>query len=168
MDCKISRLSTWVLTGILLAYFIFTSGIIYEAIGSNVIDKLVIPYSIALSGERTGLVRIYTDDDIKCAEWVAREKALPIAGDYDASELLMGYILPEDIYRLDSNVIQEDTRSTIRGPLDHCYIFISTWNTQHRATVIGIGTGLREIVAFPITSGWQEVFRSGQSVVYKK
>jgi hypothetical protein len=89
-----SKTAIWVTTGILLAYFIFTSGLVYEATGSEVTDKFIVPYSAALSGERTGLFGVYSEDDIKCAEWLAYESDsnIPIVGDGNTWLLMKGYV----------------------------------------------------------------------------
>jgi uncharacterized membrane protein len=155
--------------GLLLVYFVFTSGMVYEFRGDNITDKLIVPYSIALSGERTGLIGVYTEDDIRCAEWIADNGAFPVAGDYNSSALLMGFGFPIDIYRMSSGIVQENANGAVGEPLDHCYIFITSWNVeQHKMIVGNLGAGLRTIEDIPDTSNWQEVFRSGQSAVYKK
>lgn len=153
----------WVATSILLIYFIFTSGIIYEATGSNITDKLVTPYSFALSGERTGLVGVYTRDDINCAEWLAYKgnKDLLIVGDYNARNLMRGY---------GTKVIELNPFTLGQKKFNHCYIFLRAWNLEHGVYIasIGLGEGLRETenLSSIDTSLWQEVFRSGSSAVY--
>lgn len=57
---------------LLLFYFLFTSGLAFEATGSEDISKMIdMPYSIAFSGERTGVLGLYTEGDIACAKWLA-------------------------------------------------------------------------------------------------
>ena len=60
---------------LLLAYFIFTSGLVFEVTASDTMDRVDMPYSIAMSGERTGAIGIYNEDDIACAEWLAGDDA---------------------------------------------------------------------------------------------
>jgi hypothetical protein len=144
---------------LLLAYFIFTSGLVYEAMGSNITDRLVIPYNFALSGERTGLVGVYTQDDIKCAEWIVENNALPIAADANGRILMFGYTP----WKL--NVRDEEDICNSETP----FIFLTTWNTQHRKIVtVNLGEGLRGISPLPDMATWIEAFRSGQSVVYRR
>jgi hypothetical protein len=59
---------------LLLVYFLFTSGLVFEAVGSEDVGRVDTPYSIALSGERTGILEMYTDGDADCARWLARSK----------------------------------------------------------------------------------------------
>jgi hypothetical protein len=89
-----SKIAIWITTAILLAYFVFTSGLVYETTGSEVTDRLIVPYSAALSGERTGLFGVYTEDDIRCAEWLAYESdtSIPIVGDGNTWLLMKGYV----------------------------------------------------------------------------
>ena len=93
-----TKIGVWVAVGILLSYFVFTSGLVYEVSGSNVTDKFIVPYSASLSGERTGLMSVYTKDDIKCAEWLAykSDQSVPIVGDGGSWLLMKGYITQPD------------------------------------------------------------------------
>lgn len=90
-----SKRAIWLTTAILLFYFVpFTSGLVYEVTGSNATDKFIVPYSAALSGERTGLIGVYTQDDIKCAEWLAykSDQNIPIVCDGNTWLLMKGFI----------------------------------------------------------------------------
>jgi hypothetical protein len=89
-----SKTAIWLTTILLLIYFIFTSGLVYEVTGSNATDKFIVPYSAALSGERTGLIGVYTKDDVKCAEWLAYKsnQGIPIVVDSNAWLLMKGFI----------------------------------------------------------------------------
>jgi len=89
-----SKIAIWLTTGILLFTFIFYSGLVYEVTGKDVTDKLIVPYSASLSGERTGLFGIYTEDDVRCAEWLAYEsdQSIPVVGDGNTWLLMKGYL----------------------------------------------------------------------------
>jgi uncharacterized membrane protein len=164
-----NKLAIWLSTGVLLFYFAFTSGVVYEATRSNVMDKLVVPFSLALSGERTGLVGIYTDDDIRCVEWLAknRDSNIPIVGDYNISHLMRSFV--SDANEMIPSILEKEQ-------YEQCYIVVRAWNFQHQEYIFslramsGRGEGLR--VSRPLSSidatSWQELFRSGDSVVYKR
>ena len=71
---EMSKITIWLTTGILLSYFAFTSGLVYKLMENDVTSSFVVPYSAALSGEQTGLLGVYTEDDIRCAEWLAYDQ----------------------------------------------------------------------------------------------
>jgi nicotinamidase-related amidase len=58
---------------LLLTYFLFTSGLVFEVTASEMEGNVDMPYSLALSGERTGVLEIYTDGDVDCAKWLVGE-----------------------------------------------------------------------------------------------
>jgi len=160
-----SKRTIWITTSILLIYFIFTSGSAYEAMGSNITNRLVAPYSFALSGERTGLVGIFTKDDVKCAEWLNNtgDSKLSIVGDRNTVTLLKGFY---NISLHRAFIPMED--SPVIG---HYYIFVRAWNISQQKTIVTINRseGIRE------TKDWMpldmtychEVFRSGGSIIYE-
>jgi hypothetical protein len=155
MGIKMSRVFMWAATGILLTYFIFTSGLVFALTDQENTQNFTVPYNLALSGENTGLVGIYTEDDIACAKWIADNSAFPVTGDYNARTLLYGYVD-------NKNVIRPDM------PLQNCYMLILKWNTEHGKMITGdYGAGLRGKENLPDITGWKEVYRSGRSVVYQ-
>jgi hypothetical protein len=124
-----------------------------------------IPYSIALSGERTGLFGVYTKGDVECAKWLGiLENDTPILSDYNGINLVSEYVIgftkiyPYNIYyfRIIQGMKQEGD----------FYMFITSWNNKTGKRVIGLGTGMRIFEPTPDVSNMKEVFRSGDSVVY--
>ncbi len=163
MPNKMSKVAVIVTTTLLLAYFVFTSGIVYEAIGSTVTNRMVTPYSLALSGDRTGLVGIFTKDDQKCAEWVTTqsEKDIPVVCDGNIGLLFRGYQF--------ARVQQITTFTGVFSDEPH-YIFLSTWNVETGKMVIGAtSAGLRDLGEIPDMdmSAYSEAFRSGKAVIYE-
>ena len=142
----------WFYAVVLMVYFVFTSGSVYQAIGSNVTDVFVIPFSYSLSGERTGLIGIHTEDDINCAKWVRDNKAFPILGDYNARNLLVGYINKSNTY---GNVMLPYMDKDF-------YYLMRSWNIEHQKMIGGQQIeGVRRMVDLPDMSDWKEVYRSG-------
>ena len=160
---KMPRISVIITSSLLLIYFVFTSGMVYEALGSEVTDRLVVPYSIALSGERTGLVGLYTVDDQKCAEWlVARgRRDIPIVCDGNVALLLRSYgLFPRTHSTTGFTMLDNKPR----------YLFLSTWNIETRKVVgSGESAGMRGVDILPELDMpvYSEAFRSGKSVIYE-
>lgn len=148
----------WVYTILLLSYFAFTSGAIYEAMGSNTTDVFVVPFSYALSGERTGLAGIHTQDDINCAIWIRDNKAYPVVADYNGRNLLVGYVKKSNTY---GNIV-------LPHMTEDFYYLMRSWNIEHQKMIGGPQiSGVRIMVDLPDMSDWKEVYRSGKAVVYK-
>jgi len=162
MVTKMSGKSMVTATVVLLSYFIFTSGAVYEATGSEVTDRLVVPYSIPLSGERTGLIGIFAIDDRNCAEWIVKNvpKGMSVVCDGNMGLFLRSYEF--------AGTEQIDYFSGEFSPDPH-YLLISTWNTESGKMVVSAtSAGLRGLKDVPEIdkSVYDEVFRSGKSVIY--
>ena len=156
-----SKRVTILVVSVLMAYFVFTSGIVYEAIGSEETNKFIVPYSIALSGERTGLAGIFNKDDQKCAEWIARQSKVVVC-DTNAQLLLRSY-----------DFEYANTRALIyfEGIFSNepHYLFLTTWNTKIGKIVsTSPAAGLRGVELLPVLDAtYKEVYRSGKAVVYE-
>jgi len=58
---------------LLIPYFLFTSGVIFEVSGQEDISGVNIPYSIALSNQRIDLTEIPTANDIAVRDWAVSQ-----------------------------------------------------------------------------------------------
>ena len=160
-----TNLSTWPIAGIVLVYFAFTSGGIFEVTGSEMTGSLDTPYSIALSAERTGVVGVYNDDDVACAQWLAYEAnpEVPIVGGYNGRLLVASFVSP--VPRL-KDAIHVAPPMFARGIPDHCYVFFTTWNVEHGQYIESVAPGLRQAYELPAIEG-KVVFKNGKAVVYE-
>lgn len=70
------------LPALLVLYFLFTSGFVFEALREPAIDTLTIPYSVGLSGERLDLGFAFTPADEFLREHIYSEKLEPIYADF--------------------------------------------------------------------------------------
>jgi hypothetical protein len=78
-----------------------------------------------------------------------------LSADYAAYKFLGGYAKVNDL--------------SIIGTNNLSYLFLTTWNTKRQKMVMAnAGEGLRQLVDLPDISAMEEIFRSGQSAVYKK
>jgi len=73
---------------LLIPYFLFTSGMVFEAFQYKDIAKIDIPYSIALSHERVDVAAVFTINDIKVRDWAVEHKYEPIFSDINGMLLL--------------------------------------------------------------------------------
>lgn len=149
---------------LLLVYFVFTSGMVYELTGSEETNKLITPYSLSLSGWRTGLVGVYTEDDQKMAGWIATQsnQKVPTVCDGNTALLMRSYAYAQ--------TIQLTTFEGSVSPDPH-YLAYNVWNIETGKAITGAWTaGLREISPLPEPDMnlYAEVFRSGKAVVYER
>ena len=146
-----NRRTSIIICALSLAYFAMTSGLVFEVAKCQSTGSINVPYSIVLSGERTGILGIYNTNDVACARWLAENgKELPIVADYNGFALLMDFYF----------------RNTPPKSANAYYLFLTTWNTQHQKMVIGSQPGLRTYDPLPNLEGATEVFRKGDAIVY--
>jgi len=137
---------------VMLAYFAFTSGAVYEASKSEATNRIDVPYSIPLSAERTGLGDVFNQDDMNCMRWlISNAGDYDLVGDYNTRLLIAGY-LPRV--------------SGFSSISDHSYIFVSSWNARHQSYVEGSGIGLRVTYPLPDNLG-TVVYQSGDARIIK-
>ena len=162
-----------ILSSILLVYFVFTSGLMFELTKSEVTFKVEIPYSLALSGERTGIVGVFTDGDMRCAEWIKNnsDDELPVLTDVNAGKLLEGMIIPR--FRLYAYYGDDFLRWSLSNniPLSGSYyVFFTAWNIDNGKLLelpSSYVPGAREVVAISDKMvNANVVYESGHSKVY--
>ncbi|MBA7498652.1 hypothetical protein ES704_01389 [subsurface metagenome] len=149
------KVITFCIAGFLIAYYAFTSGAVFELTKSEATERLDVPYSIALSNERTRIIGVYdNNDDTDCARWLVEEAdpSTPVYVDYCSVSLIMD--------------LSETRRATYEEPKEKHYLFLTSWSTEHKKMVFGWFEGLREYEPLPDLSNATEVFRRGSAVVY--
>jgi len=94
---RLRRVALPVLTcGLLIPYFAFTSGAVFELEQRPNANTMDIPYSIALSHNRLDIAAIFTESDHEVLEWaMAQEDRHSIFGDVHARLFTMEWIGPE-------------------------------------------------------------------------
>jgi len=158
----------WAIPSVLVVYFIFTSGFIFEVTKTTGIDSIQTPYSVSLSAERTGVVGTYSEDDVKVAKWLNDNKKsdVPIVCDYNSWHLITDYTgLP----------FMRTQRDAYNPTFDNIpcnsLIFVTTWNNTHQKYIDYIKNksgvaGLR--ISNPLPDlPYKVVFRSGDAIVYQ-
>lgn len=141
-------------------YLLFTSGFIYEVTQSEVIERVNLPYSSAFSADRTGLVGIYTENDIDAAKWIS-EQNYKVAGDVNAILLISGYV--EAIPRLKPSITCK--RYDMEEPEEGTLIFLTEWNIEHNKITKPINVGTRFYEEIPDNLG-ELVYASGNVRIY--
>jgi uncharacterized membrane protein len=144
--------------GILIPYFLFTSGFIYEVTGDRVTDKIDAPYSIALSSYRLDLAGVFYWQDGAAAQWLTQHAGdeTKVYTDHHTYRPLMFSEFPGQILRLpfDASKLPKDS-----------YIYLSTWNMNKGELTFAVGPGLRKYVSFSCVPGLNTAME-GENKVY--
>ncbi len=163
---------------VLIPYFLFTSGFIFEVTGHKVIDRIDSPYSIALSSHRLDVGGVFNRQDGAGADWLRQR-----LDDEDAvytdlhGWLLLGYesgVVGEsfigDVYLTTiaswrPNVFDiRPPRSPLLWDMSQVspdsYLYFRTWNTKRQEITYSAGiAGCRESVSFS-ESGVNDLIKS--------
>ena len=128
---------------VLIPYFLFTSGFIFEVTGHEVTDKIDSPYSIALSSHRVDISGVFNWQDGAGADWLWQrlDDEDTVYTDF-YSWLIIGY---------ETNSLGQIfgfPRDMGQVPQDS-YIYFRTWNTQRQEITYHAGiAGCRESINF--------------------
>jgi len=155
-----TKASVWIAVTVMLLYFVFTSGVAFKVTGCEIIDRIDTPHSKALSGEQLGTTAVFSEDDIRCADWLVENAEWSIPVVFGSNSIL--------IFTKDGpswNLASNNNASWINVP-EKCYLFVSTWNSQHGEWIRNVGVGTRAREPLPEFDGI-ELFCSGEAAVYK-
>jgi uncharacterized membrane protein len=166
LGCGLITKKSWLVSSILIAYFVFTSGLVYEITQNKEYEFIDMPYSYALSYERTGITGVFNQDDLNCARWLEDNADLYIVGDMNTRRLMEGTIFAFPRLYAEVNV----PWSYELLPEGKYYIFLDTWNIEHDAFIFNqnnnFSAGLRISTEIPnYIYEYPVVYSSGKAVV---
>jgi len=136
----------FVTLAVLIPYFVFTSGFIFEVTKNETTDVIDSPYSIALSSYRLDLASVSDWQDVAGAEWLAQR----VGDQHTVHADVHGYLLLSGQVQLRGRI---GGPSEMAEPLRDRYMFFRSRNIE-RQEVTGClprGTariGLRQSVSF--------------------
>ena len=145
------------LAGLLIVYSLFSLGIVYEVTGMNDVNRIEVPYSLALSGERIGIVIHATQDDVVCVDWLKdRCRESNVVVDYN------GWLFARSYFPI-------GYRFYLWGDKwpDKVLVFSTTWNERTGKYVMAESAGLRRVVDIDY-GGLIKVFQSGNATVWHR
>lgn len=163
--------------GVLIPYFLFTSGAVFEMSKSTDISTIYIPYTHALSAIRVDTAAVFTDNDIIVRDWVKANNKFPVYGDIgganamlavqsnlglEVNTLLKSWVVSWLVYR----------DGKLESLPDDCYIILRERNVETETLTFQVGVGLRRIMSYAdadfhkVLEDRTIVFRSGNALVY--
>jgi len=124
---------------VLIPYFLFTSGFVFEASQQPNIETVTTPYSVGLSNHRMDLGASTTKDDLIVRDYIISNKLFPVFSDLEG-DILIG----EEVgWRNDLNRYMQSGTPPWEG-----YIFVRSRNAQEGTFVEWVGIGCRRHVRF--------------------
>ncbi len=130
--------------GVLIPYFLFTSGFVFEVAKVPNIERLDLPYSIALSSYRIDISGIYEKEDEQAANWLIAnwDNKIPVYADLPGMEYLYEFpeIGPSRAFLFPQDWLPEG----FGGIPKNSYIFLRKWNTDSQKITYWVNIGLRK------------------------
>lgn len=130
---------------VLIPYFIFNSGAVFELSRSQTTYFTNMPYSIALSSYRVDVTTTFTKQDTVAADWIVTtgKEDYPVYVDHHTDKLFK--------WQHGFKWRKEGPSIYMRGAerIYHSgYIYFGTWNTQKRVLTYSTYYGARQSVSF--------------------
>ncbi len=128
---------------VLIPYFIFNSGVVFELSRSQTANFINMPYSIALSSYRVDVTTTFTKQDTIAANWLhtVDQEDYPICADHHSLKLFRWQLgFPRDRIRL----LYRDTEEMCSPT----YIYLRTWNIQKRVLTSSTAYATRQSISF--------------------
>jgi uncharacterized membrane protein len=145
---------------VLIPYFVFNSGVVFELSRSQTTYFIDIPYSIALSSYRVDVSTVFTAQDVAARDWVSKvaEEDHPVYVDHHSGKLLgtqTGCVIKVYQFPLD-----------IRGQklYSPSYIYLRTWNTQKELLTFGTAYAARQGISLDHIPGLITAFESSDRI----
>lgn len=140
---------------LVIPYFLFTSGFMFELSEQDDISKISIPYSIGLSDHRLDLGGGFTESDEKVRSWiVSMESVRPIYADHH------GYLFLQQYLGLDPNL-----RVLSGNPQGEYYVYVRERSKEEQVVVHWAGIGRRKHAGLEVTG--EIIYRVGNAMVVK-
>jgi uncharacterized membrane protein len=117
---------------VLIPYFIFNSGVVFELSKSQTTYFIDMPYSIALSGYRVDLTTVFTRQDVIAADWLSAVSNHRLYADIHGCHLFYNY---------------QEARNTGEPESSGC-IYLRAWNAQNKVWTVGTAYAARQSSSF--------------------
>ena len=177
---------------LIIPYMLFTTGVVFEATKEADISAINIPYSIALSNERVGIVGTYTENDIAVRDWALAQDYSILLTDINGMLILsegadpFAYIYTP-MHDFDNYPIESDENlwGYVPGNLSvlpaggYTYlVYLTEWNTRTGLLMFkpswyapeDTASGMRQAYPFEfvgLPGGFVEIYRQGDAVLLR-
>jgi uncharacterized membrane protein len=147
---------------VLIPYFVFTSGIVYELTAQQVTDRVDDPYSIALSSHRIDFTGIFDKTDGAAAEWLSgliNKSPATVYCDINSYKIVKLFLLP-------GSTVTIGDISGEPALVDSSYLYLTSWNVAKGQIVQAtmLRPGLRRYRAISDIPGAESVIERGDRI----
>jgi len=146
----------WLVLGVLLPYFAFTSGAVFELTTTSSIETINMPYNIALSNHRLDLSGSFSQADIVVRDWASAQNLNAIYSDFHGANLLAERYGIHGVEKLPHDLAEVPSDS---------YIFLRERNEQEQMLVYWTGAGMRKFVSYEEAD--ISILKESREVLYK-
>ena len=133
---------------IMIPYFIFNSGAIFELSKSQTTYFIDMPYSIALSSYRLDLSTVFTKQDVVAANWLSAVSNHCLHADIHSCQLFYTY---------------HETQDTGESASSSC-IYLRNWNTRNEVWTVGTAYAARQSISFDDLPWLKQAFENGDKI----
>jgi uncharacterized membrane protein len=152
---------------ILIPYFIFNSGLVFELTKSQTTNFIDMPYSIAMSSCRVDVSTVFTRQDIIAAAWLSRVEGQDYSIYADphgrvAFTKLFGYEKGSTLTARFAKM--RPFPSDMKDVVIPCYIYFRAWNVTSGMLTFPTAYAARQSVDFDDISGLSQLAESGSRI----
>jgi uncharacterized membrane protein len=152
---------------IMIPYFTFNSGLVFELSRSQNTRFIDMPYSIALSSHRLDINTVFTGQDLTAATWLSNTAGddYPVLNDYTSS-FAFPYFFgdeegPEHAWR---HTRMSPFPVEVRDMTFPCYIYFRAWNINNKMLTFATGPAARQSVSFDCIPWLPQLVERGNAI----
>jgi uncharacterized membrane protein len=143
---------------ILLPYFIFNSGAVFELSRGQTTNFIDIPYSIALSSYRLDLNTVFTQQDLAAAGWLCKipKEEAPVYVDDNSGKLFINQIdFPCEVAGVNSDIPKIGSAG---------YVYLRAWNVRQNMLTFAAGYATRQSVSFDDLPWFRQILEKADRI----
>lgn len=143
---------------ILLPYFIFNSGAIFELGRRQTTNVIDMPYSIALSSYRLDLSTVFSKQDLAAAYWLCKvpKEEGPVYVDDNSGKLFINQIdFPCEVVGVNSDIPKIGSTG---------YVYLRAWNVHKNMLTFATGYAARQSVSFDDLPRFRQVTETADRI----
>jgi uncharacterized membrane protein len=152
---------------VMIPYFIFNSGVVFELSRGRNTGLIDMPYSIALTGRRLDINTVFSGQDLAAANWLTRmaKDDYPIYADVHGVLAFPGYWGDTTgFYGTSVNPIIHQLPADAGNISPPCYIYLRAWNADNRVVTFATAYAARQSIGFADVPGLSFLTENGKRI----
>ena len=151
---------------VLIPYFLFNSGVVFELSRNRTTEFIDVPYSITLSSHRVDVNTVFTRQDLAAAHWLCRDTIgnTPVYTDHHGSKLF--------IDQIEFPCSAKEVNQNAGGIVAPGYFYLRSWNIGSGSLTFPTGYATRQSIEFsnlswftPVMKDSGRIYNSGGSQI---